>query len=95
MVKNQPAVQEIRGRFLGGEDPLEKEMTTTLVFLPGECHGQMAQAGYDLWACKRVRHGLVTKQQAQVEAEAQWPLRSPCGVRASPRSSSLQSLAAF
>ena len=28
LVKNLPAVQEIRVRFLGWEDPLEKEMAT-------------------------------------------------------------------
>ena len=28
MVKNLPAVQETRLRFLDGEDPLEKEMAT-------------------------------------------------------------------
>jgi len=28
MVKNPPAVQEIRVLFLGWEDPLEKEMAT-------------------------------------------------------------------
>ena len=28
MVKNPPAVQETQVQFLGGEDPLEKEMAT-------------------------------------------------------------------
>ena len=28
MVKNLPAMQETRVQFLGGEDPLEKEMAT-------------------------------------------------------------------
>ena len=28
LVKNLPAMQEIQVRFLGGEDPLEKEMAT-------------------------------------------------------------------
>ena len=36
MVKNLPAMQETRVRSLGQEDPLEKEVTTTPVFLPGE-----------------------------------------------------------
>jgi len=30
--------------FLGREDPLEKEMALTLVFLPGESHGQRSLA---------------------------------------------------
>ena len=28
LVKNLPAMQETRVQFLGGEDPLEKEMST-------------------------------------------------------------------
>jgi len=36
MVNNPPAMQETWVRFLIQEDPLEKGMATTLVFLPGE-----------------------------------------------------------
>jgi len=39
MVKNPPAMQETQVQSLGGEDPLEKEMATTQLFLPGEFHG--------------------------------------------------------
>ena len=39
-VKNLPAMQEARVQSPGQEDPLEKEMTTTPVFLPGESYGQ-------------------------------------------------------
>ena len=35
-VKHLPAVQETPVQSLGQEDPLEKGMATTLVFLPGE-----------------------------------------------------------
>ena len=45
-VKNQPAMQEIWVQFLGQEDPLEKGMATTPVFLPGESHGQRNLAAY-------------------------------------------------
>ena len=45
MVKNMPAMQT-RIRSQGWEDPLAEEMTTTLVFLPGELHGQRRLAGY-------------------------------------------------
>ena len=45
-VKNLSAVQETRVQFLGREDPLEKGMATTPVFLPGESHGQRSLAGY-------------------------------------------------
>ena len=53
MVKNLPAVQEI----LGQENPLEKRMATTPVFLSGEFHGQRSLVGYCL--LQRVGHDLV------------------------------------
>ena len=34
-LKNLPAMQEAQVRSLGQEDPLEEEMATSLVFLPG------------------------------------------------------------
>ena len=37
-VKNLPAIQETNVGTLGWEDPLEKGMEPTLVFLPGEFH---------------------------------------------------------
>ena len=49
MVKNPPAnagMQETQVRSLGWEDPLEKEMQPTLVFLPGKTHGQRSLVGY-------------------------------------------------
>ena len=52
MVKNLPAMQETRVWSLGQEDALEKEMASTLVFLPGESHGQRSLAGYSPW-CRR------------------------------------------
>ena len=39
-VKNLPAIQETWVWSLGWEDPLEKEMTATSEFLPGEFHRQ-------------------------------------------------------
>ena len=48
-VQNLPAVQETQVRFLGREDPLEKEMASTQVSLPGESHGQRSLAGYSPW----------------------------------------------
>ena len=37
---------------LGQEDPLEKEMQPTPVFLPGKSHGWRSLAGYSPWGCK-------------------------------------------
>ena len=49
MVTNLPAMQETQVQSLGGEDPLEKEIVTTPVFLPGESHGQRSLMGCHLW----------------------------------------------
>jgi len=38
-----------------GEDPLEKKWQPTLVFLPGNFHGQGCLAGYSPWG-HRVEH---------------------------------------
>ena len=48
-VKNLPAMQEpqeIRVRSLGREDPWRRAWQPTLVFLPGESHGQRSLVGY-------------------------------------------------
>ena len=52
MVKNLPTIQETQVQSLGREDPLEKEMATKFVFLPGEFHGQRILTGYSPWGCK-------------------------------------------
>ena len=52
MVKNLPTMRETQVQALGQEDPLEKGTATTLVFLPGESHGQKSLAGYSPCGCK-------------------------------------------
>ena len=55
MVKNPPANArslEIRIRSLGLEDPLEEEMVTTLLFLPGKSHRKRSLEGYSPWGRK-------------------------------------------
>ena len=59
----QLPVQEPQVRSLGQEDPLEKEMQPTPVFLPGKSHGQRTLAGYSLWGSRKVRDDLATIQQ--------------------------------
>ena len=49
MVKNLLAMQETWVLSLGGEDPLEKGMQPTQVFLPGKFHGQRSLVGYSPW----------------------------------------------
>ena len=58
-VKNLPVMQEIWVQSLGQEDPLEKipwrrEWLPTLVFLPGESHGQRSLVGYSPWGRKEL-----------------------------------------
>ena len=48
-VKNLPSMQETHVRSLGQEDPLAKEMGSTLVFLSGESHGQRSLVGCSPW----------------------------------------------
>ena len=49
------------GSIPGREDPLEKGMATTPVFLPGKSNGQRSLAGYCPWSWTRVRYNLITK----------------------------------
>ena len=52
MVKNLPAsAGDARdtGSIPGLEDPLEEEMATHSVFLPGESHGQRSIVVYNSW----------------------------------------------
>ena len=53
MVKNWLSMEEMQGLTLGQEDPLEKGMATTPLFLPGEFHGQWGLVGYRPWGHKQ------------------------------------------
>ena len=51
-VKNLPTMWETQVQSTGQEDPLEKEMQPTPVFLPGESHGQRSLVHYSPWGFK-------------------------------------------
>ena len=51
-VKCLPTMWETQVRFLGQEDPLEKDMATHSSFLPGKSHGQRSMVGYSPWGSK-------------------------------------------
>ena len=55
-VRSLPTMRETWVPFLGREDPLEKEMATTPVSLPGKSHGRRSLVDYSPWGCKRVGH---------------------------------------
>ena len=48
VVKNLPATQK-QVQSLSWEDPLEKEMALTPVFLPRKSHGERSLVAYTLW----------------------------------------------
>ena len=56
MVKNLPAMYKTRVRSMNQEDPVEKRMQPTTVFLPGESHGQRILAGLQPLKLQRVGH---------------------------------------
>ena len=49
------AMQEAQVLSLGLEDPLEKEMATTSVFLPEELRDSRSQVGYRPWGHRVTR----------------------------------------
>ena len=53
-VNNVPTTQETWVQSLGLEDPLEKGMPTTPVFLSGEFHEQRSLASYGPWGRKEL-----------------------------------------
>ena len=54
LVKNSPAMWETWVQSLGWEDPLEKEMKSTPVLLPGKSHGWRCLVGYSPWGLKEL-----------------------------------------
>ena len=53
VVKNPLTKRKMLGQSLDREDPLEKEMATSPVFLPRKSHGQRSREGYSPWGHKR------------------------------------------
>ena len=65
IVKNLPAMQEIRVQFLGQEDPLEKGMATHSSILTWEIPWTEKPGGLQSMGSQRVGHDLGTKPQQQ------------------------------
>ena len=61
-------MQETQVRSQGQEEPLEKEIATHAVFLPGKSHGQRSLVGYNPRGC-RVRRDLATKPNYNLVAQ--------------------------
>ena len=49
VVKNPILKQETQVQSLGWEDPLEEEIATHPVLLPGKSHGHRSLTGYSPW----------------------------------------------
>ena len=56
LVKNLPAMQEIQVRFLGGKDPLEKEMATNSSILAWRIPWTQEPGRLQSMGLQRVRH---------------------------------------
>ena len=65
MVKNPPSKQEMWVRFLGQEDPLEKEMATHSNILAWEILWTEEPGRRQSMGSQKVGHDLATKQQQQ------------------------------
>ena len=63
LVKNLPAMQETRVQFLGGEDPLEKEMATHSSILAWRIPWTEEPGRLQSMGLQRVRHDLSTKER--------------------------------
>ena len=57
-IKNLPAICEVRVSSLGGEDPLEEEMTTHSSFLAWKIPWTEEPAGLQSMGSQGVRHDL-------------------------------------
>ena len=53
--------EEAQVRSLGQEDPLEEEVATHSVFLPGKSHEQRSLEGYSPWGHKEFETTEVTE----------------------------------
>ena len=54
MVKNPPAMREVRVQSLGWKIPWRRERLPIPVFLPGDLYGQRSLAGYSPWGRKEL-----------------------------------------
>ena len=68
MVKNLPSVQETQVRFLGWEDPLEKEMATYSSIHAWRIPWTEEPAGLQFMGLQRVGHDLMTKPPPQPDS---------------------------
>ena len=79
-VKHLPTTRETQVWSLGQEDPLEKELATTPVLLPGKSHGWRSVVGYSPWGHKELDtterlHSLhsLTRTHREGNGEKTWP----------------------
>ena len=83
-------MQEMWVQSLGREDPLEKEMEPTPVFLPGKAHGQRSLVGHSPRDRSRAGHDLAAKWNNQL-----FPCEAVHGPEALPEPSPWSRLAAL
>ena len=76
--------EEIQVQFLSREDPLENEMTTIPVFLPGEFTGQKSLVGYSPKSLTQLSTN--TQQQQHIQSFINLGSILPKQVKRDPRS---------
>ena len=82
MVKNVPSVQESWVWSLGWEEPLEKEMEPTPVFLPREFHGQRRLADSSPCGCKESNTtDRLTHSNNNYRSQVSWIQWKQCRLR--------------
>ena len=59
-----------------GKIPWRRKWQRSLVFLPGESHGQRSLEGYSPWGCNRFGHDWVTKNKIGKRGYS-WPWEEP------------------
>ena len=68
-IKSPPATAGDMDSIPDRGGPLEKEMATTPVFLPGKSHGQRSLVGYSPWGHKELD---MTECTCMPKGEASW-----------------------
>ena len=78
-VKNLPAMQETWVRFLGQENPLEKEMATHSTVIAWRIPWTEEPGGFPVHGVARIRHDLATKPLLTI-LWLHWVSTAACGL---------------
>ena len=80
VIKNPPAVQDMRVQSLGGEDPLEEGMATHSSIPAWRIPGTEEPDGLQSTELQRVGHGVATKQQQYATSQSRFTKTSSSSI---------------